>query len=417
MKLRTTAVAAACCVAVSACSVNSADLVPVPGGPGTGTGSYSVFAQFASVGNLVPHSEVKVDNVTVGTVRSIGLDGWNARVELTLSPGVHIPANAVANIGQKSLLGAQYVELADPPDAAPSGSLRQGDVIPPARTNRYPGTEDLLAALSLWLNGGGLRQVRTITGELNKTLDGNEQQARDLLNRLDTLASTVDSQKGQIIQAITAVDALTARLRANAAQLGQAVDQLGPGLRVLNEQRTDLTTALDAVSRLGGVGADVLNRSRDSLLATVHDLEPTLANLVAAGDDLPKSLDSLGTLLFPLSAYQKAVRGDFVNLSATLDLTSSSLDRGLLQGTPLQSVVDAARTALQANNPLLAPLAPPPQQTPAPAPVPAPAAPGTPAVPILPGLPLGPLGPQPAPSAPSSSGLGGGLLGSLLGGG
>lgn len=417
MKLRKLAVAsAACCVAVSACSVDSADLVPVPGGPGTGEGSYRVFAQFTNVGNLVPHSEVKVDNVTVGTVRSIGLDGWNARVELKLSPGVHVPANAVANIGQKSLLGAQYVELANPPDAAPSGSLREGDVIPSARTNRYPGTEDLLAALSLWLNGGGLRQVRTITGELNNALGGNEQQARDLLDRLATLASTVDSQKDQIVRAMGAVDALTARLRANSAQLGEAVDQLAPGLRVLNEQRADLTTALDAVSRLGTVGADVLNRSRDSLLATVHDLEPTLAGLVAAGDDVPKSLDSLGTLLFPLSAYQKAVKGDFVNLSATLDLTSSGLEAGLLAGTPLESVVNAARTALQATNPLLAPLGPaPPQQNPAPAP----ATPTTPAAPILPGLPSVPLPlvPQPATSAPSSPGLLGGLLGSLPGGG
>ncbi|NKQ51674.1 MCE family protein [Amycolatopsis sp. K13G38] len=395
-RLRALAAGLACCLAVTACSVNSADLVPIPGGPGTGAGSYSVFAEFANIGNLVPHAEVKVDNVTVGTVRSVGLRGWHAWLELRLSPSAALPANATAAIGQKSLLGAQYVELSPPAD--PSGSLRDGDVIPLERTNRYPGTEELLSALSLWLNGGGLRQVRTITGELNAALSGNEQQARDLIGRLGTLASTVDEQKGQIIAAIGAVDGLTAKLRDNAAKLGDAIDQLGPGLRVLNEQRGELTGALDSVSRLGAVGTDVLDRSRDDLLATVRDLQPTLAGLVRAGDDVPKSLDTLGTLLFPLSAYKKAVKGDFVNLSATLDLTVQGLQDGMLAGTPLETVLNAARTALQAGDPLRTPLSPP---TPEPAPT-------TPAPAIL---------TPPAPSSAPAPDILGGLLGGVLGGG
>jgi phospholipid/cholesterol/gamma-HCH transport system substrate-binding protein len=393
------------------CTVDSAQLVPVPGGPGTEKGAYTVFAQFANVANLVPHAEVKVDNVTAGTVRAIGLEGWHARLELRVSPDVALPANAVATIGQKSLLGAQYVELSNPSDQPAQGRLRNGDVIPIEHTNRYPGTEELLSALSLWLNGGGLRQVRTITDELNGVLSGNEQQAKDLIGKLDTLAGTADAQKNQIIGAIGAVDGLAGRLRANSAKLGTAVDQLAPGLRVLNDQRADLTTALNSVSRLGSVGTDVLNRSRDDLLATVRDLRPTLRNLVQSGDSVPKSLDTLGTLLFPLSAYQKVVRGDFLNMSATVDLSIPSLQSGLLAGTPLDSVVNAARTALQGVNPLLNPLGPSPYGPPMPEPAPGQQNPLPLPLPLpVPGAPA----PNQAPAPPP--GLGG-LLGSLLGGG
>lgn len=366
---------------LAGCSVDSAQMVPLPGGPGSGSDAQRVVVRFANVANLVPRSEVKVDDVTVGAVRRIGLHGWQAQVEIALDPGVVLPANAVANIGQKSLLGAQYVELASPPDAA--GRLRDGDVIPAERTNRYPGTEELLAALSLWLNGGGLRQVRVITDELNRALSGNEQQAEDLIHQLDTLARSADEQKTQIIRSIEAVDGLAARLRANSQRLGQAVDQLGPGIQVLNEQRDALRSALDASSRLGAVGTDVLNRSRDDLLANVQDLRPTLHQLVAAGDSVPKSLDTLGTLLFPLSTYKKVIRGDYLNLAVTLDLSVPSLESGLLAGTPVETVLDAARTALQATDPIRGPLGiGSPIEEPPPSPPPA-NPPPDPAIPLL----------------------------------
>ena len=125
---------------LAGCAVDSAQMVPLPGGPGSGTDARRVMVRFADVANLVPRSEVKVDDVTVGAVRSIGLHGWQAQVEIGLDAGVVPSANAVANIGQKSLLGAQYVELATPPD--PVGRLRDGDLIPAERTNRYPGTRN-----------------------------------------------------------------------------------------------------------------------------------------------------------------------------------------------------------------------------------------------------------------------------------
>ncbi|WP_406689796.1 MCE family protein [Saccharopolyspora sp. ID03-671] len=364
---------------LAGCSVDSAQLVPLPGGPGSGGDARRVVVRFADVANLVPRSEVKVDDVTVGAVRRIGLHGWQAEVEIGLDPGVVLPANAVAAVGQKSLLGAQYVELAAPPD--PVGRLADGAVIPAERTNRYPGTEELLAALSLWLNGGGLRQVRVITDELNRALGGNEQQTRDLIHQLGALARSADEQKAQIVRSIEAVDGLAARLRANSQRLGRAVDELGPGIRVLNEQRDSLRSALDASSRLGAVGTDVLDRSRDDLLAVVDDLRPSLQQLVAAGDDVPKSLDTLGTLLFPLSTYRKVIRGDFLNLAVTLDLSVPSLESGLLAGTPAEPVLDAARTALQATDPIRGPLGvgspiePPPPSPPPENPPPDPAIP------------------------------------------
>jgi phospholipid/cholesterol/gamma-HCH transport system substrate-binding protein len=291
---------------------------------------FTVQAEFADVANLVPDAEVKVDDVTVGRVSDVRLDGWHARLTLELDDGVRLPANATAKIGQKSLLGAEYVELDRPADA--QGALRQGDLIPLTRTGRYPETEELLAGLSLWLNGGGLQNLRAIYTEVDKALGGREQTTRDLLGRLRTFTTSIDGQKDAIVKTIDALDNLGRPLAAQRDQLADAIDHVTPGITLLNQQRTNLTAALTALTSFSTAATKVIDHTQDDLHADLDSLKPILANLVAAGDALPKSFDVAGTLLFPLSTFRNSFRGDFVNVYATVDLS------------------------LQAVNPLLAPL-------------------------------------------------------------
>ncbi len=292
--------------------------------------TYSVQAEFVNVANLVPNSEVKVDDVTVGRVSDVRLDGWHARLTLELDDGVRLPANATAKIGQKSLLGAEYVELDRLSDQ--QGQLRDGDLIPLTRTDRYPETEELLAGLSLWLNGSGLENLRTIYAEVDKALGGREQVTRDLLGQLRTFADSVDHQKAAIVATIDALDGLSKPLAAQRDQLAHALDHVTPGVTLLNQQRTNLTSALAALTSFSEVATKVIDHTQDDLDGNLRDLQPILASLAAAGDSLPRSLDVAGTLLFPLSTFKNSFRGDFVNVYASVDLS------------------------LQAVNPLLAPL-------------------------------------------------------------
>ena len=96
-------------------------------------------------------------------------------------------ANARAEVKQTSLLGEKYVDARAA--ARHAGRRRRstsGDTIPITRTGSAPEIEEVLGALSLLLNGGGLQQIKIITTELNKALDGNEPAVRDLLNQLNT---------------------------------------------------------------------------------------------------------------------------------------------------------------------------------------------------------------------------------------
>jgi phospholipid/cholesterol/gamma-HCH transport system substrate-binding protein len=313
---------------LTGCGVNPPDLVPLPGRQGLSAGSYHITVQMANVANLVPNAEVKLDDVTVGTVTRIAPVNWHASLTVNLNPSTVLPANATAKIAQRSLLGAEYLELAPPKDEPPSGRLRGGDVIPLSRSDRYPETEEVLAALSTVLNGANLGQVKAITTELNAALGGREGDVRALVGTLGDLVGTLDGQRGNIVRTIDQLDRLSTRLNNQHEALGRALDALPGGLSVVNAQRTQLVAALGAVSDLGDVAIRVLDDGREDLRANLHSLAPALARLADAGPHLTGSLSEILTFPFPANtAFPSVIKGDYTNIFVTLDVSPDALAR------------------------------------------------------------------------------------------
>ncbi|GGM78575.1 MCE family protein [Dactylosporangium sucinum] len=313
------------------CGLPDVASLPLPGGAPAGDG-YTVTAEFADVLDLVPQAAVKVNDVTVGSVERISLSGWTARVRMRIGKDVRLPENASAAVRQTSLLGEKYVALEAPTTETPRGRLADGAVVPLARTRRAAEVEEVLAALGLLLNGGGLAHLKTINEELAEALNGRETEAKDALHQLDTFVGGLDQQKADIVRAIDSLDRLSGQLSRQRDVIGTALDSLAPGLTVLEDQREQLTLALTALGELGRVGTRVVNQSRDDTLAVLRSLQPILEQLVQAGDALPRSLEFMLTFPFPPNVTG-AIVGDFVNLGATADLDAPSILSNLLVAT------------------------------------------------------------------------------------
>jgi phospholipid/cholesterol/gamma-HCH transport system substrate-binding protein len=314
---------------VSGCSVGGFGGLyntPLPGGADVGDHPYEVTAQFGDVLDLVPQASVKVNDVSVGRVRKIELtpDNKMAVVSLVINGSVSMPANSGAELRQSSLLGEKYVQLRAPVGEAPQGQLADGAVVPLSRTNRNPEVEEVLGALSMLLNGGGIGQLHNIIEELNKALSGNETQIRSLLSNVNTLVTGLDGQRDNIVRAIDGLNKLSGTLVQQTGNLTNALDNLAPGLKVLQEQRTQLVDMLQALDKLSGVAVDVVNRSKQDLVADLKSLEPTLRKLVETGDSLPVALEYLVTYPYPSYAVN-AVRGDYFNVDAKLSLDFSEI--------------------------------------------------------------------------------------------
>ncbi|MEU7061441.1 MCE family protein [Streptomyces sp. NPDC046197] len=362
---------------LSGCEFNGWYDVPLPGGAAADGHAYHVTVDFRDVLDLVPQSAVKVDDVTVGAVEKVELDGWHARVRLRVADSVKLPANAVADLRQSSVLGEKYVALSEPSGTPSVGRLRDGAVIPLSRSGRNPEIEEVLSALSALLNGGGVAQLKTITVELNKALGGREDRVRSLLGQLDTFLGSLDEQRGEIVRALKGVDRLAKRLGKEKKTIAQAVDAIPPALKVLADQRRDLTRMLTALSELGKTGTRVVNASHDDTVADLERLRPILQQLDKAGDDLPNALELLTTYPFPRNAAD-AVKGDYVNLRITADLDLAGI-YGNVTGKPGDNNGGHGSGPVPA--PTLPPLPKPPDLPGAPVPTGLPSAPGLPKAP------------------------------------
>jgi phospholipid/cholesterol/gamma-HCH transport system substrate-binding protein len=315
---------------------------------------------------------------------------------MRLPGNVVLPDNATAELKQTSLLGEKYVALAAPTDVPPQGRLGQGDRIPLTRTSRNPEVEEVLGAMSLLLNGGGVAQLKTIEVELDNALRGRTGDVKDLVTQLNTFVGGLDAQKGEIVRAIDSIDRLSSTLAKNQAKIAAALDELPKGLTILADQRRQLTAMLTALQNLGEVGTRVIRGSRADLEANLRAISPILRELNKAGDDLPKSYQLLLTYPFPNNA-QSTIKGDFTNLWATLDTNLGTIADNLGVGK-LPNVPGAALPSVPLPSVPLPPVQVPKLPLPT---VPVPTVTGVPA-PTVPGGLLG-SGPSGSGSADAAS--------------
>jgi phospholipid/cholesterol/gamma-HCH transport system substrate-binding protein len=317
--------------------------LPLPGGPSLGSHPYTVKAVFANVANLVPHANVEVNNVAVGQVTGLSVPpgSWDATVTMTINGSVRLPANAIAELTATSLLGEQYVALTPPPGITATGTLGNGDTIPVQRTTQNATVEQVLGALSLLLNGGGLAQIHTITVQLNDALSGNEPQIRSVLSQITTLVTNLNAHRTDITRALDGLNQLSATLHARDQQIAYVLDNITPGLATLSSQRNQIVTMLDALDKLSNVAVSTINASQADMVTDLKNLQPVLQNLANAGNALPDALQVLFTYPFP-DAVLGDIKGDYLN--AFLNVTAQ---RGTCVYAPLvpaaQSTTSPAR--------------------------------------------------------------------------
>jgi phospholipid/cholesterol/gamma-HCH transport system substrate-binding protein len=313
-------------VVLSGCNFDVYAL-PLPGGTDVGDNPIHVTVQFQDVLDLVPKSTVKVNDVSVGQVTKISLKGYTASVELELRNDTKLPDNAIAEIRQTSLLGEKFVSLAAPETGASDTPLSDGDVIPLERTGRNPEVEEVLGALSLILNGGGVAQMKTIAEELNKATTGREGDVRSLLSQIDTFSSQLDTNKVQIVDAIDALNRLAVSAHQQEGNIDQALEKLPSALTSIDGQRQDLVRMLQALDQLSDVGVRVIKASKTATIDSLRQLQPVLNQLAASGDDFVKAFNVFLTYPFVDEVVGRDPQvarnlhmGDYTNLSVTLDL-------------------------------------------------------------------------------------------------
>ncbi|WP_409427377.1 MCE family protein [Mycobacterium sp. SMC-11] len=311
---------------LSGCQFGGLNSLNMPGTAGHGRGSYSITVQLPDVTTLPQNSPVMVDDVTVGSVSGIRAvqqpDGtFYAAVKLSLDGNVHLPANAVAKVAQTSLLGSQHIELAEPTDQPPVGTLARGDEIPLSRTGRYPSTEEVLSSLGVVVNQGNLGAVQDITEEAYAAVAGRAGTFAELVPRLAELTASLDRQARDIVAAAEGLNRVGATLARSAPSLSRALDTMPAALQVLNDNRSNIVDAFGALQRLAVVGSRIMSETKEDFAADIKDLYPIIKAFADNANELVTAFPFIPTFPFPSMYLRNAVRGDFLNVYVTFDMT------------------------------------------------------------------------------------------------
>ncbi|WP_135452196.1 MCE family protein [Mycobacterium sp. DL99] len=364
---RLTAVAACSVATLTGCAFHGLNSLPLPGTVGRGPDATVYHVELANIGTLESNSPVMIGDVIVGSVSRMVVKGWHADVEVSVKPDVVVPVNAIATVGQTSLLGSMHIALDPPLGQSPSGRLAPGATLELNQTSTYPSTEQTLSSLSVLVNGGGLGKIGDLVTEFNAALSGREDKIRDLLTRLDDIVGMFANQRDDINASITALNLLAGTLAGQQEVITTALNRIPPALDVLVKERPRITTALEKFGKFSDTATNLVNATRDDLLTNLRNLEPTVKALADVGPNLGTVLAFAPTYPYPQNFIDRAIRGDYLNQFITFDFTIPRLKRGLFLGTrwgqeglPLTPAPGDPFFANYTKDPLGMPLTPPP---------------------------------------------------------
>jgi phospholipid/cholesterol/gamma-HCH transport system substrate-binding protein len=386
-----------CCLALTmtGCAYQGVNSLPLPGAVGRGSDALTYTVQVPNVATLESNSPVMINDVIVGSVGKMTVDAWHANVEISVKPDVVVPANAVASVGQTSLLGSMHLALNPPLGEQPSGRLQPGATLSLNQSSTYPTTEQTLSSLSTIVNGGGLGQIGDVIHNFSAAVSGREPQIRELLTRLDEFVGTLDAQRDNIIESIRQLNRVAGTFANQREVIDRALKEIPPAIDVLIKERPNLTTALNKLGTFSDTATRLVNDSGDDLVKDLEGLAPALKSLADIGPEISQALIFATAFPYGPAFADKIAKGDYINLLATFDLTYPRLKRGILLGTRWgdenAKLIPAPGDPYFMNyayDPIMVGVAPPPSEAPPPAPD---AAPGQPVNtmfgPVLPMVP------------------------------
>ena len=320
--------------------------LPLPGAEGHDSQSYTVQIELPNVLGIQRNSRILLNDVNIGSITDVTVTDWHAIVTATIKGGTVIPGNAIAKVGQTSLLGTLHVEFDLPDGEQAEGALAPGARIPLDRAGAYPSTEETLAAVSVVLNGGGLSELAEVQQEISLALQGSEPNNRQMIENLARFTTSIAGQTDTIVEAIDGVNRLAGQLATEKPVLDRALRDIPAAIDVVGQRQQQVVDAINAIGGLADNTNQIVTGAGGDLDANLESLAPALRALANSGRDLTRSLGLLSTYPWPETGVQKFIRGDYANLSAVIDLTLGRLDSSFLTGTPFEGSWAALEVAM-----------------------------------------------------------------------
>lgn len=260
-------------VGLTAAVVMAVNYVKVPAM--VGIGQYEVVVQLPETAGLYPSGNVTYRGVGVGRVEQVRLNATGVEAVLALRSDVDIPSDLDAEVHSQSAVGEQYVALLPRSESAPP--LRDGDVIPLARTTIPADLNELLEATNAGLLAIPGDDLRTAIDESATAVGGLGPELNRLIRGATTLAVDARDNLGPL----TTLFDQSAPVLDSQGDTAAAIQAWSAHVADVTAQMRGSDAAVAGVLRGGGPAAEETRALLDRVRPTVPIL---LANLVSVGE-------------------------------------------------------------------------------------------------------------------------------------
>ncbi|MFA1538259.1 MlaD family protein [Actinomadura monticuli] len=264
------------CVLTAGCSLQTI---------GAPRGDVTLHATFDDVQSLVAGHSVQVADIRVGSVTGIRLDGYRARVTMSLRK--RVPAGTTATIAKSSLLGENYVRLNLPAghrmDTGPF--LAVGATI--GDTSVQPDLEQISDKIGPLLAALGGQDLATISAESATAVGGKGPQLNTLIARASKVGDQYAAASADLGRALDSLGRLGRSLDAGAKNLEPLPGNVQLATQRLQADRDNLKRTVQALLKLAtSVNAKVQQRHAARLGALLKQADELLAAALRGREEL-----------------------------------------------------------------------------------------------------------------------------------
>lgn len=286
-------------------------------------------AMIGDASELVPDNGVRINDVEVGQVTGVSLEGLHAKVSFAVDRDVELPAGTRVELRQTSLLGEEYLALV--PEG--EGRLQEDAVIPIERTRRVPQLEQIVGLGGQLVNEVTADSFNRIIGAFDEAAGGDPARVARFLESMAGATRAFADRREDLAATIDRVNQMAGALAPRTAELAKSVDQFAAGLAAIDENKDELATFVDSVDTLSTNAARLVTENEAKLSSAGAQAVKLMTEITDNLPDFEKAVQAIPDFN---NGWSCTVQGNFIQWLAAAYPEAARVDTGSGQCTPEQ---------------------------------------------------------------------------------
>ncbi|NUR92285.1 MAG: MCE family protein [Nonomuraea sp.] len=265
---------------------------------GSTGGDLTLNATFDDVQSLVAGHSVQISDVRVGTVTGIALDGYRAKVTMSIESDHPVPAGSTATVAKTSVLGENYVELTPPPgrDLSRGPYLRSGATI--TDTSVEPDIEQVTAKAGPLIEAIGAQDVNALLDATSTAIGGKGAELNTLIKQTAEVTDAYTAARRDMATTIDALAKLGDQLAKGSDELDKLPGNLANATSRLAHGRKHLKQAIISLTNLAKeANLTVYPRHAARLRKLIREIDAIAASMLRGKEDLKAMVSKIQQFL------------------------------------------------------------------------------------------------------------------------